>query len=263
MELLENEPCKIDTLFVKKGMQNRETDRMLDLCRSAGIRFSLAEAKALDRMCAAGHQGVVARLKEWKDADLDVLLESAASHYSRVGKNTNEKKEGSAPAKGLSGSLPLLLALDEVQDPANAGVLARSLYALGGLGMILPRHNSAYLGDAARRTAAGALERLPVSRVVNLARALDDARDKGLTVYGAAAAKDNTDDVASLNAFTASFSLPAVLVLGNEDKGIRPGVLKRCDYLVHIPMPGHFDSLNVAQAGAMLLALISQQFFHK
>lgn len=136
-------------------------------------------------------------------------------------------------------------------DPGNVGTLCRTLYALGGAGLLLPRHNSAYLGPAARRAAAGALEHLPVAQVTNLAHALDSAEEAGLTIYGAGGAPGPN----SLDAFADGMRLPAVLVLGNEDKGLRPGVAKRCAHMLRIPLARPFDSLNVAQAGAVLLGL--------
>ena len=147
--------------------------------------------------------------------------------------------------------LPIILALDQVQDPGNVGTLCRTLYALGGAGIILPRHNSAYLGPAARRSAAGALEHLPVARVTNLGHALDSAEEAGLTIYGAG----GQNGPASVDAFAEPVRLPAVLVLGNEEKGLRPGIVKRCAHMLRIPLARSFDSLNVAQAGAILLGL--------
>jgi 23S rRNA (guanosine2251-2'-O)-methyltransferase len=241
LELLESEPARIDMLFLRKGLRSKETARMLDICRSAGVRFSLVESAALDRLCPhhngengahTAHQGVIARLAVTEFIELSDLI-STVEH---------------AP-------LPLLVALDQVQDPGNVGTLARTLYALGGAGLILPRHNSAYLGPAARRSAAGALEKLPIARVANLGHALDSCEEAGLTIYGTGMKPD------SLNAFTQALTLPAVLVLGNEDKGMRPGVAKRCSQLVHIPMPRDFDSLNVAQAGAVLLGLTASRMY--
>lgn len=226
LELLEREPQRVDTLLVRKGLRTRETARMLDICREAGVHFSLVEDRVLDRLCAAGHQGVVARLLESGFVEFRDLLEQV----------------GSAP-------LPLIVALDQVQDPGNVGTLVRTAYALGAAGILLPLHNSAYLGGAARRSAAGALERLPVARVVNLGHALDSCEEAGLTICGAAPGGSSRD------AFCTPLPLPAVLVLGNEDKGVRPGILKRCSLRLHIPMLRKFDSLNVAQAGAVLLGL--------
>lgn len=239
LELLESAPARVDLLLLRKGLRSHETARMLDICRAAGVRFSLVDSAALDRLCPArggadgsrtAHQGVIARLTAAEFIELPSLLDSVST----------------AP-------LPVLLALDQVQDPGNVGTLARTLYALGGAGMILPLHNSAYLGPAARRTAAGALERLPISRVTNLAHALDACEEAGLTIYGTGMNPD------SLNIYQEPLQLPAVIVLGNEEKGLRPGVAKRCSRLAHIPMPRDFDSLNVAQAGAIMLGLTASR----
>ena len=219
LELLRTDPQRIDLVFCKKGLRTRDAQDVQQLCRQSGVRFSLVDQAALDRLCREAaqqngndaaplnHQGVVARLTATDFRDLADVLQAAAE----------------AP-------LPLVVALDQVQDPGNVGTLCRTLYALGGAGVILPRHNSAYLGPAAHRAAAGALERLPVARVTNLAHAFEHA-----------------------------MQLPAVLVLGNEDKGLRPGVAKRCGRMLRIPLARKFDSLNVAQAGAILLSLAAMR----
>ena len=242
LELLASEPQRIDCVFCKKGLRGPDAQDVLNLCRQHNVRFSLVDPVALDRLCrgaggqtaqgrqgrdGVSHQGVVARLAATGFTELADLLAAAAD----------------AP-------LPLIVALDQVQDPGNVGTICRTLYALGGAGIILPQHNSAYLGPAARRAAAGALEKLPVTRVTNLGHALDSAEEAGLTIYGAGG-----EGPSSLNAFDEPMQLPAVLVLGNEDKGLRPGVAKRCAHMLRIPLARTFDSLNVAQAGAVLLGL--------
>nr|WP_294509834.1 TrmH family RNA methyltransferase [uncultured Bilophila sp.] len=234
IELLEREPERIDAVLIRKGRRSQDTDRILDLCRAAKVRFTLTDAQSLDRLCPTGHQGVVARLFEAGFTEFSDLLTAAAD----------------AP-------LPLILVLDQVQDPGNAGTLARTLYALGGAGLVIPRHNGAFLGAGARRAAAGALERLPVAKVMNLSRALDEARDAGFLIYGAAFGEG------SLDAFTAPLHTPALLVLGNEEHGIRPQVAKRCHHLLHIPMLREFDSLNVAQAGGILTGCFARRHLEK
>jgi 23S rRNA (guanosine2251-2'-O)-methyltransferase len=213
-------------LSLRKGMRSPESARMLDLCRSASVRFSLVDGRALDALCrGTRHQGVAARLLGKASVELDELF--ALLHAAH---------------------LPLILALDRIQDTGNTGALARSLHALGGAGLIVTRHNSAYLGPGAMRASAGALEKLPICKAANLGRALEEAREAGIRIYGA------DPRPGSANALIAKVLTPAVLVLGNENKGIRPGVARHCDELLHIPMQHGFDSLNVAQAGAMLLA---------
>ncbi len=232
LELLQTEPQRVDTLFLKKGLRHQEASLMLDICRAHGIRFSLVESIALDRMCSSQHQGVIARLGAMVQTPLSDLLQ-----------------------QGLQATFPLIVALDQVQDPGNVGTLARTLHSLGGAGLILPKHNSAYLGDAAKKAAAGALEHLPISQVTNLGHALDEAEEMGFTLLGTGMKAEQN----SLNAFTDSLPLPAILVLGNEGKGMRPGIAKRCHQLLYIPMQNNFDSLNVAQAGAILLGLMARQ----
>ena len=236
LELLAATPGRVSQVFCRKGLNSADAAEVRRLCGLHGIRCAAVDAATLDRLCGrprggrgVAHQGVAARLAATEFTSFEQLLHSVPK----------------AP-------LPLLLALDQVQDPGNVGTLCRTLYALGGAGLILPRHNSAYLGPAARRTAAGALERLPVAQVTNLAHALDSAEEAGLAVYGTG---DGAGRTVTADAFTTPLTLPAVLVLGNEDKGLRPGVAKRCGTMLTIPFARQFDSLNVAQAGAILIGL--------
>lgn len=235
LELLETHPERIDAIWLRKGRRSPVTGTILDHCRAAGIRFCLTDAAFLDRMLGerARHQGIVARLFATGFADFSGLL-----------------------ATGADAPLPLLVALDQVQDPGNAGTLARTLHALGGAGLVIPRHNGVYLGAAARRAAAGALEQLPVAKVMNIGRAMAEARRAGWRVYGAAG--EATEGETGVNALAAALRLPALLVLGGEEKGLRPHVREKCDAILRIPMLRPFDSLNVAQAGAILIACLAR-----
>jgi 23S rRNA (guanosine2251-2'-O)-methyltransferase len=251
LELLLRSPERVDVVFLRKGRHSKDMDRIADLCRGAGVRFSLLEAPAFARVYSGHSQGIVARLYEAGYCELEELL-----------------------ARAVDAPLPLLLALDQVQDPGNAGTLARTLYALGGGGLITPRHNGVYLGAAAAKAAAGALELLPVSRVANLGHALEAAREAGYAVYGASSrspagnadpgGREKTGAEAArtfapvLDAFAAELALPAVLVLGGEENGLRPGTEKRCDHLLRIPLLRDCDSLNVAQAGGILIACFAR-----
>lgn len=233
-ELLQQTPEKVDTVFLRKGRKDKDTSLILDLCRENGVRFSLVDDAGLDRVWHGRHQGVIARLFSTGFTDLSGLLALAPGE-----------------------PLPLIVALDQVQDPGNAGALARTLYALGGAGLLVPRHNGVFLGAAAARIAAGALEKLPVAKVANLAQALDDALDAGYTVYGADAVPAETgarSGIPAESVFAFTPRLPAVLVLGGEDGGIRPIIRKRCSAILSIPFAREFDSLNVAQAGAIIIS---------
>lgn len=239
LEILRDTPGRVDQVYCRKGGRSAELLEIQDLCRRNHIHYSLVEQQALDRICHSDrerggthHQGVVARLASITTIGVEELL-----------KLTSE-----AP-------LPVIVALDQVKDPGNVGTLARTMYALGAAGLLLPEHNSAFLGPAALRSSAGALSLLPVSRATNLARALDEAEEAGFTIYGTGPGPDGS----SVNPYTESLDMPAVLVLGAEEKGLRPGVAKRCSKWLNIPFRRSFDSLNVAQAGGILLALASAQ----
>ncbi len=235
LELVRKNPARVDQVFCCKGGRSPELLEIQELCRSNHIHYVLVDPPALDRLCrsngekgGAHHQGVVARLASIATVSVDELLTAA-----------------------LLAPLPVVVALDQVKDPGNVGTLARTMYALGAAGLLLPEHNSAFLGPAALRSSAGALGRLPVSRVTNLARALDEAEERGFAVYGTGGDPSGS----CVNPYLEGLVLPCVVVLGSEEKGLRPGVAKRCSRWLNIPFRRDFDSLNVAQAGGILLAL--------
>jgi 23S rRNA (guanosine2251-2'-O)-methyltransferase len=128
------------------------------------------------------------------------------------------------------------------------GTLIRSLYAFDTAGLILTKDRSAHLGDRASKTSAGTLNHLPISRVTNLARFLRTCQDKDYWIYYAGL------DSSCHNLFETPVSWPAILILGNEHRGVRPGVAKECTLGLKIPMLQSFDSLNVAQAGVIFIA---------
>lgn len=227
LELLRRNPEQADTVFVRKGRHDAQSDEIIDLCRASGVRFSLVDAESLKRIYSGPSQGVVARLFSAGFKSLEEVI-----------------------AATLESPMKLILALDQVLDPGNAGTLIRTLYALGGGGLITARHQSAYLGAAAAKSAAGAMQRLPIAKVTNLAQALDKLADEGFSIYGAAAGEH------SRNVYDFQADFPAVLVLGSEDEGIRAGIAKRCQAMIEVPMRREFDSINVAQAGAIILGFM-------
>ena len=143
-------------------------------------------------------------------------------------------------------STPLLLALDGVTDPRNLGAILRSAEAAGVTAVIQPKDNSAALNQAARKTACGAAELVPLVTVTNLKRTLEKLRKDGFWVSGAAGE-------GAVDAFTADLTGPRVIVMGSEGRGLRKGIRDACDELVAIPMAGAISSLNVSVATGVLL----------
>ena len=224
-ELLLDSPQKVDFVAFRKGRRDQAMEEILELCRTQNVPYKGVTPKDLDFMYRGNHQGVAARCAALDYMPLEQLLEQAPD----------------AP-------LPLIVALDQVQDTGNVGVLARTVHALGGAGLIVCQHHGAYLGAGAVRSSAGALNQLPVAKVGNLANAMKDCVNYDYTLYCARMTSD------SENVYTAELQTPAVLILGNEEKGIRPGVAKFAQHSLHIPFHREFDSLNVAQAGAIIVS---------
>ena len=224
-ELLRDDPSRVDFVAFRKGRRDAQMEEILALCKAADVPFRSASARDLDYMYRGNHQGVAARCAALSYTPLTELLETATS----------------AP-------LPLIVALDQVQDTGNVGALARTVYAMGGAGLIVCQHHGAYLGAGAVRASAGALTKLPVAKVGNLAAALKDCVNYDYVAYCARKSSQ------SLNVHSADLHTPAVLVLGNEEKGVRPGVAKHCQHELEIEFLREFDSLNVAQAGGIMVA---------
>jgi 23S rRNA (guanosine2251-2'-O)-methyltransferase len=183
-------------------------------------RVPETSAEELERLCGSpDHQGVVAEVEPYPYVAPDVLLRREA---------------------------PLIVALDQVQDPRNLGAVCRSAEFAGAVGVVIPERRSAEVTAVACKASAGAVEHLDIAKVRNLADWLGEAKDAGFWIWGADAAASDAPWVTDLSG-------PTVLVLGGEGKGVRPRVASSCDGLIALPRQGKLDSLNVSAAAAALL----------
>jgi 23S rRNA (guanosine2251-2'-O)-methyltransferase len=172
-----------------------------------------------DRCASADHQGVCAEVSPFAYADAAQLLERPE---------------------------PLIVVLDQVQDPQNLGAICRTVECAGADGVVVPDRRAAEVTAAACKASAGAVEHLPVARVRNIADFLGECKQAGLWCYGA--------DAASPTAYDAiDYKGGVALVLGSEGRGLRPRVASACDALVSIPIRGRVESLSVAAAAAILV----------
>jgi 23S rRNA (guanosine2251-2'-O)-methyltransferase len=191
--------------------------------------------------------------------DVDVLEASAEQIAARAGSEAHQglcAEVGPYPyadgAELLERLDPLLVALDELQDPQNLGAICRTAECVGADGVVIPERRSAEVTPAVCKASAGAVEHLAVARVRNLADFLADAKDAGCWCYGAAA-----DEGAPY--LEPDYSGGCVLVIGAEGRGLRPRVSAACDQLVALPLRGHVQSLNASAAAAALLYGILQR----
>jgi len=219
-------------LYVALGTDADERlTESVQIAADSGIAILEVPRHDLDRIAANGmHQGLALQVPPYQYAHPDDLLAAATG--------------GSEPA--------LLVALDNISDPRNLGAIVRSVAAFGGHGVLIPQRRSASVTAVAWRTSAGAAARLPVGRATNLNRTLKDWADSGLQVIGLDAGGDTTID--ELDA-----SVPTVVVVGSEGKGLSRLVRENCDAVVSIPMAGPTESLNASVAAGAVLADIARQ----
>jgi 23S rRNA (guanosine2251-2'-O)-methyltransferase len=224
----------------------------------AGVQTKVCGADELERLCGSpAHQGVCAE----------------AGGYPYVGAH-----------ELLAVDAPLIVALDQVQDPQNLGSICRTAECAGATGVVIPERRAAEVTPAACKSSAGAVEHMRIARVRNIADFLGEAREAGCWSYGASAPKPTPGDTdgrgsgpgegvpsegkpglvsSSSHSMTVPYTSPdysggVVLVLGSEGSGLRPRVARACDQLVSLPLHGRIESLGVAAAAAALLYGILQ-----
>jgi 23S rRNA (guanosine2251-2'-O)-methyltransferase len=167
----------------------------------------------------------------------------------------------------LAGGEPLIVALDQIQDPQNLGSICRTAECAGAAGVVIPERRAAEVTPAVCKASAGAVEHLRVARVRNVADFLADAREAGCWCYGASSNPANAGDATEGprgSRAPVAYDVPdyagagVVLVLGSEGSGLRPRVAKACDELIALPLLGRIESLGVSAAAAALLYEILQ-----
>lgn len=222
---------RLHRILVARGKRQGTVAEILRLAGQRGVPVEEVDRRELERRSRSrAHQGVMALAAPRAYATLGDLLRRARDR----------------------GEAPLLVVAAGLEDPRNLGSLLRSAEAAGVHGVLLPERRSAGLTPAAVKASAGASEHLPVARVGNLARALEELKEHGLWVYGADAEGERAY-------FEADLRGPVALVVGSEGKGMPRLVRERCDVLLRIPMRGRVGSLNAAVAAAVILFEASRQ----
>ena len=217
----------VEKLLVASGDLSGAAHDIVQLAREAGAVVQRVDRSRLDQIYPA-HQGMIAYVAAVEYSTVDEMLERAAQR----------------------GEEPLLVLLDGITDPHNLGAIVRTAECVGAHGVILPERRSAGLTPAAAKAAAGALNYMPVARVTNLNRTIDELKARGVWIVGAS--------MDGVSAFSADLSGPMALVVGSEGEGISRLTLEKCDLRVAIPMKGHIDSLNASVAAGVLMYAIAR-----
>lgn len=217
----------LDRILVARGQHSGRIQKILDLARSRGVPVRFEDRIQLDRVAAEQHQGVVALTASREALDIEDLL--AGNSQSNTDANDQ-----------------LFVLLDGIEDPHNVGAIVRTALAAGASGLIIPERRAAGLTDTVARVSAGALAHLPVARVKNLARAMEELKEAGFWLIG-------LDERAEKSYTEVDYKGRIAIVMGNEGAGLHELVRKRCDFLVSIPTTGPVRSLNVSVAAGVVL----------
>jgi 23S rRNA (guanosine2251-2'-O)-methyltransferase len=218
----------VERLTLAEGAHESRLREILEIARYADIPVRRVPRTELQRLAAgANHQGVVATIAAAHYTHADELLDALSA---RVG--TNDP--------------PLAVVLDGVEDPRNLGAVLRTTECAGAHGVFVPERRASGLTETVAKAAAGALEYVPVARVANVVRLLEELKGRGVWTVGTAAdaEKDYTEW---------DWTQPSALLLGGEGEGLRRLVRERCDVLVRIPLLGRIESLNVSVAAGIIL----------
>lgn len=214
----------INRILLAEGSREAQIAPILELARTRGVPVEFVEREKIERAAqGARHQGVLAQAAPVAYQELDAILRAA------------EQK----------GHAPLLVLLDELEDPHNLGALLRTADATGVDGILIPRRRSVPLNATVAKTSAGAIEYVPVARIGNVTQTIKELKAKGFWVAGA--------DMDGTPYDKADLKGALVLVIGSEGHGMTRLVKEQCDFIVSLPMVGRINSLNASVAGSILM----------
>ena len=219
---------EILTLFLLEGRKDSET---VNLAKAQNIKIRYVSKAELDRLVQGNHQGYIAEVREYKTYSIEEIV--------------------SAIPKGKQ---PLIVALDSLQDPHNLGAILRTMSCVGGDGVIIEKNRSVSLNGTVAKVSVGAIEKIKVAQVTNLAQTLRKLKELGFWVIG-------TDVNQAQDYRRVRYDMPVVLVIGSEGTGMRRLISDTCDLKIKLPMEGDIGSLNASVAcGILLYQIYSQRF---
>jgi 23S rRNA (guanosine2251-2'-O)-methyltransferase len=214
----------IERIYLQNNISMKPVEEILDLSTKHRIPVNKVPVEKLNFFNVSGHEGIVALIAKVQYHDLQEVISFVTE----------------------KGEVPLFLILDGITDIRNIGGIARTAFCTGVQAIIIPDKGVGMLNEDAVLTSAGALENIPVCRVNSLMKAVDELHMNGIRVMA-------SEMTATMNVHEIDFTLPVAIVMGSEEKGIYPALMKVCDEKFKIPMAGEFESLNVSVATGMIL----------
>ncbi len=220
----------IEKIYIQKGNVQGSVQKIINLARKKKIQVTEVDKNKLNSMAETdSHQGVIAFVSPIEYVSVDDII------------NRAEEK----------GEQPFIVILDEIEDPHNLGSVIRSANAFGAHGVIIPKHRSASVTATAVKTSAGACFYTPVAKVTNLVNTMKDLKKRGIWITGA-------DMGGEKDIYSADFTGPIAIVIGNEGSGMTRLVREECDFIVNIPMVGEIESLNASVSASIFMYKVSE-----
>jgi 23S rRNA (guanosine2251-2'-O)-methyltransferase len=215
---------QLERIYMQATVHGEVIDEIKKLAAENNVPINKVPVEKLNNFNVSNHEGCIAQISKIQYQDLQAVISLIVDE----------------------GKVPLFLILDGITDIRNIGGIARSAYALGVHAIIIPDKGVGALNEDAMLTSAGALEQLAVCRVNSLMKAVDDLHMNGIKVFA-------SEMKASKKCFECNFTEPVAIIMGGEEHGIYPALLKISDERFQIPMPGEFESLNVSVAAGIIL----------
>jgi 23S rRNA (guanosine2251-2'-O)-methyltransferase len=222
----------IDKILLQKNVSGDIIDEIKSLGKAYNVPVQFVPIEKLNSISRANHQGVIAFAALVQYLNLQEVIDFVVSQ----------------------GQVPLFILLDGVTDVRNIGAIARTAVCCGAQAIIIPDKGVGALNEEAMKSSAGALEKINICRVNSLMKAVDDLHLNGIKVFA-------SEMTATLKVYDLDFKEPCAIVMGGEEKGIFPALMKICDDKFNIPMAGKFESLNVSVAAGMILYEAMKQRF--
>jgi len=214
----------IEKVFIKTGISNDLIQQLIQLLRETEIAYQYVPIEKINRISRRNHQGVLAIISPIEYTNIEMLL----------------------PVLFESGTDPLLLILDQITDVRNFGAIARSAECAGVNAIIIPEKGMARIGADAVKTSAGAIHHIPICKVQNLTRTVQFLQNSGIQII---AATEKAEDLYTKG----KFNCPVAIIMGSEEDGISPAILKISDQQLKIPLLGRIESLNVSVSAALMM----------
>ncbi|MBU3714107.1 MAG: 23S rRNA (guanosine(2251)-2'-O)-methyltransferase RlmB [Ferruginibacter sp.] len=221
---------QLDRIYLQSNVHGPVIDEIKALAARELVPINKVPVEKLNNFNVSNHEGCVAQISKIQYQDLQQIISFVVE----------------------KGEVPLFVILDGVTDIRNIGAIARSAFCFGIHAIIIPDRGVGSLNEDAILTSAGALEKIAVCRVSSLMKAVDDLHLNGIKVY--ASEMTAAKEIGSID-----LTEPCAIIMGGEEKGIYPALMKICDEQFKIPMPGNFESLNVSVATGVILYEVSRQ----